>query len=108
MARTQILQAMTNHVGASLSDCAKLYDESESRLARLLSGEGYTDDDARTWLSGVLANQRSCMDGLGEKGYFVEADHHVVAKNLTALVGEALDLFGKSRDKRKGKWLIIC
>jgi pectinesterase len=76
-----------NHVGMSFSDCAKLYNESESRLARLLSGDNYTHDDAHTWLSGVLANHRSCVNGLGEKG-FVEA--HEVGKNLTSLLSEAL------------------
>uniref|UniRef100_A0A2N9IJ67 Pectinesterase n=1 Tax=Fagus sylvatica TaxID=28930 RepID=A0A2N9IJ67_FAGSY len=89
-----------NHVGMSLSDCAKLYNESESRLARLLSDENYTHDDAHTWLSGVLANHRSCVDGLGEKG-FVEA--HEVGKNLTSLLSEALALYGKSMGKGKGK-----
>ena len=89
-----------NHVGMSLSDCAKLYNESESRLARLLSDDNYTHDDAHTWLSGVLANHRSCVDGLGEKG-FVEA--HEVGKNLTSLLSEALALYGKSMGKGKGK-----
>ena len=119
MAHTQVLQARNwaqafvalhkssqdwnNHVGMSLSDCAKLYDESESRLARLFCDESYTHDDARTWLSGVLANHRSCLDGLGEKGF---AEAHEVVKNLTMLLRETLALHGKSLGKTKGKWYI--
>lgn len=113
-AQTQVLQARnwvqaslilhgSNHdwkVHASLGDCDKLYDESKYWLARLLSGESYTRDDALAWLSGVLANHRSCLDGLGEKGY-VEA--HVMAKNLTKILSEALALYGKGVTKRRGK-----
>ncbi|KAG6628639.1 hypothetical protein CIPAW_14G027100, partial [Carya illinoinensis] len=72
-----------NHVrGGSFNDCARLYDESESLLSRLLPDHDeshYTEDDARTWLSGVLANHRSCLDGL---------DHHEkAAKNLLKMGG---------------------
>ncbi|KAG7946228.1 hypothetical protein I3843_14G029000 [Carya illinoinensis] len=89
-----------NHVrGGSFNDCARLYDESESLLSRLLPDHDeshYTEDDARTWLSGVLANHRSCLDGLDhheKAGFIDQADHHdhVVAKNLTTLlISEAL------------------
>ncbi|KAG2669333.1 hypothetical protein I3760_14G029700 [Carya illinoinensis] len=84
-----------NHVrGGSFNDCARLYDESESLLSRLLPDHDeshYTEDDARTWLSGVLANHRSCLDGLDhheKAGFIDQADHHdhVVAKNLTTLL----------------------
>ncbi|KAL0007849.1 hypothetical protein SO802_009351 [Lithocarpus litseifolius] len=90
-------QDWNNHVGTSLSDCAKFYDESESRLSRLLSDESYTHDDARTWLSGVMANHRSCLDGLGDQKGFAEA--HEVVKNLTMILSEALGLYGKSVGK---------
>ncbi|KAF3440008.1 hypothetical protein FNV43_RR18286 [Rhamnella rubrinervis] len=81
----------SSSIGVALTDCAMLFDESEPRLTRLLSGENDTGDDARTWLSGVLANHRTCLDGLGEKG-FVEP--HLASINLTTLVGQALALYG--------------
>lgn len=109
MAQTQVLLSKNfwvqaswkKHViGGSFSDCVRLYDESESLLARLLISDDqsqyYTQDDARTWLSGVLANHRSCLDGLKghdlEKGFVDEADHHdhLVEENLTTLLSEAL------------------
>ncbi|KAG6677492.1 hypothetical protein I3842_14G030000 [Carya illinoinensis] len=72
-----------NHVrGGSFNDCARLYDESESLLSRLLPDHDeshYTEDDARTWLSGVLANHRSCLDGLDhheKAGFIDQAEHH--------------------------------
>lgn len=75
-----------------------------------------TEDDARTWLSGVLANHRSCLDGLDhheKAGFIDQADHHdhVVAKNLTTLlISEALaKLYVISQSictgRTGGKWL---
>ncbi|XP_015869594.4 probable pectinesterase/pectinesterase inhibitor 36 [Ziziphus jujuba] len=111
ISRNMVLQSMslrrlvhtteTSSIGVALRDCTKLYDESEPRLARLISGENYTGDDARTWLSGVLANHRSCLDGLAEKG-FGEAHLHFAARNLTTLLGQALALYGK-RINGRGK-----
>ena len=69
----------------------------------LISGDGnYTGEDARTWLSGVLANHRTCWEGLEEKGIVKNtsssgADHYrAVAQNLTMVLGEALAFYGKS------------
>ncbi|XP_027335390.1 probable pectinesterase/pectinesterase inhibitor 36 [Abrus precatorius] len=81
-----------------LRDCAKLYEESESRLSHMMSEESsYTKEDALTWVSAVMTNHRACLDGLQEKGY-VEADH-VLDRNLTMLLGEALVLYSKSKGK---------
>ncbi|GKV12897.1 hypothetical protein SLEP1_g23982 [Rubroshorea leprosula] len=82
------------------SDCAKLYNESEYRLSLLLSGEGYNIDDARTWLSAVLANHRTCLDGLNEKG-FVRANN-AVSHNLTVFLSEALALYRKGKGTKQG------
>lgn len=111
MVQTQVVQARhwvqssarldgLEGVGVALSDCDKLYGESESRLAQLLANENHTRDDARTWLSSVLANHRTCLDALGEKG-FVEI--HAVAQNLTFWPREALAFYGKGRGTKKGK-----
>lgn len=106
MARTKVVQSRNlakasmslfglhktmHYHGMGLADCVKLYDESESRLSVLLSSRGYTVDDARTWLSGVLANHRSCSEGLGQKGFGIQ--EHGQGRNLTSLVSEALALY---------------
>ncbi|GLT51946.1 hypothetical protein SLA2020_253170 [Shorea laevis] len=84
----------------ALSDCAKLYNESEYRLSFLLSGEGYNIDDTRTWLSAVLTNHRTCFDGLNEKG-FVRANN-AVSHNLTVFLSEALALYRKGKGTKQG------
>ncbi|XP_038708600.1 probable pectinesterase/pectinesterase inhibitor 36 [Tripterygium wilfordii] len=76
-------------VGVALSDCARFYDENEYMLGTLLGGGDYTSDDARTWLSGVLTNHRTCLDGLDDRGFDQRFEG---AKNLTVLLGEALAL----------------
>ncbi|KAK6240011.1 hypothetical protein QUC31_005480 [Theobroma cacao] len=53
-----------------------------------------TLDDARTWLSGVPANHRTCLEGLGERGVVIQ-DHAEAHQNLTTLLSEALALYGK-------------
>ncbi|GAV78660.1 Pectinesterase domain-containing protein/PMEI domain-containing protein, partial [Cephalotus follicularis] len=91
---------MKNRIdGVALIDCAKLYNDSEYLLGFLLSNESYTQDDSLTWLSGVLANHRTCLDGLNEKGN-VEA--HAGAQNLTFLISEAMALYEKGRGIRIG------
>ncbi|KAJ4829979.1 putative pectinesterase/pectinesterase inhibitor 36 [Turnera subulata] len=92
-----------NELGVALRDCGKLYEESEYRIEELLLNANHTsardDDDARTWLSGVLANHRTCLDGLKEKGLSIETPG--VAQNLTGLLGEALALYGRGRGTRR-------
>ncbi|KAL5796381.1 hypothetical protein ACOSQ2_001201 [Xanthoceras sorbifolium] len=79
----------------ALRECAGLYEMSESRLAELLvGGDNYTVDDARAWLSGVLAYHSACLDGLEETGF---DKSHAGAQNLSVLVGEALSLYAKHR-----------
>ncbi|KAJ4827626.1 hypothetical protein Tsubulata_008242 [Turnera subulata] len=55
-------------LGVALMDCGKLYEET---------------------------NHRTCLDGLKEKGLSIETPG--VAQNLTALLGEALALYGRGR-----------
>ncbi|KAL6322515.1 hypothetical protein AAG906_009817 [Vitis piasezkii] len=84
----------SGYVGEALGDCVKLYEESESRLTRLLSGETRNCDDARTWLSSALASHRTCLDGLEGKG-MAEAP---MARNLTVWLSEALALYAKYKE----------
>ncbi|OMP00612.1 Pectinesterase, catalytic [Corchorus olitorius] len=114
MARTMVLQSRNSakasvtlqglehstlnyHGMGHLSDCVKLYDDSEYRLSLLLYNEGgYTIDDARTWLSGVMTNHRTCLEGLGENGFGIQ--DYAEAQNLTALLSQALALCGNGND----------
>lgn len=82
----------------ALKDCAKLYEESESRLSHMMSAECYTKEDALTWVSGLMTNHRTCLDGLQEKGH-VEAQ--VMETNLTVLLKQALVLYSKNKGKGK-------
>lgn len=79
-----------------LSDCEKLYDESEARLSTLVvAHENFTVEDVRTWLSGVLANHHTCLDGLDEsrQGH----DETLVHRKVTFVLREALAFYKKSR-----------
>ncbi|KAK1303778.1 Pectinesterase 2.2 [Acorus calamus] len=49
---------------AALADCSFLMDLSLDRLAAASSAVETSVTDARTWLSAVLANHVTCMDGL--------------------------------------------
>lgn len=80
----------------ALKLCDRLYEGSESRLSRLAVYGGVNlnnsvdfYDDARTWLSGSLANHRACLDGLKEVG-FDNVDLGVW--NLSVVVGHVLSL----------------
>ena len=89
----------SGYVGDALTDCAMLYEESESRLTRFLSGPDRSRDDARAWLSSALTSHRTCLDGLDGKG-IIEAP-----PNLTAWLSEALTLYAKyepDMDEEKG------
>ncbi|KDP28779.1 hypothetical protein JCGZ_14550 [Jatropha curcas] len=95
---TQTLQDDdSNHVSVPFNDCVKLYSESEFRLSQLLASENYTRDDTRTWLSGVLANHKTCLNGLNEKGFL---QTQPITRNLTFWLNEALAFYRKGRGKR--------
>ncbi|OAY49332.1 hypothetical protein MANES_05G047600v8 [Manihot esculenta] len=112
MAQTQILQIRKwvqsmgdelsrplNHAGMAFSDCVKLYSESEFRLSQLLLNENETHDDTRMWLSGVLTNHRTCLNGLNEKGF---DEIQLVTHNLTFWLNKALALQTQGSSIRKG------
>lgn len=98
----------SSSLAVALKDCAKLYEESEHRLNQLISEPGEEDNDndddgmrVITWVSGVMTNHRTCLDGLQEKGYYkdVEAEGGL-QKNLTLSLKEALQLFVKNKQHR--------
>jgi len=86
----------------ALRDCSKLYEESECRLSHMMSQNStYTREDALTWISAVMTNHRTCLDGLQEKGY-VEAQ--ILERNLTMSLKQALMLYSRNRVIAKGKY----
>lgn len=91
-------------VNVALRDCVKLYEDSERRLRHMVMNKSnYNKEDAMTWVSAVMTNHRTCLDGLEQKGYVVEEAHEDFGKNLTFLLKEALQLYAnKKKDKRKG------
>ncbi|KAK4267781.1 hypothetical protein QN277_024516 [Acacia crassicarpa] len=98
------LSSPATAAGVALGDCAKLYEESEQRMNELVSKAG--DDGVSWWVSSVMSNHRTCLDGLKEKGYDVEADEGGLHKNLTSSLQEALHLLvmkNKQRVKAKPK-----
>lgn len=120
MAKTQVSQAM-NWVDNSmklhglesmsislnqtsvlaLRDCAKLYEESEFMLNNMMvEKSSYTKEDALIWVSAMMTNHKTCLDGLEEKGY-VQANQ-VLDRNLTSLLGQTLVLYSNNKIKVKG------
>ncbi|KAK7390147.1 hypothetical protein VNO78_25446 [Psophocarpus tetragonolobus] len=81
----------------ALRDCAKLYEESESRLSHMMSEESiYSKEDALTWISAVMTNHRTCLDGLKQEGY---AKDQIFDRNLTMVLKQALVLYSKNKGK---------
>uniref|UniRef100_A0A803LI85 Pectinesterase n=1 Tax=Chenopodium quinoa TaxID=63459 RepID=A0A803LI85_CHEQI len=87
----------------AMIDCAKLYDQAEPGLDRLVERDGkYSHDDALAWLSGAITSHRTCLDGLKEKG--VRQELHPISQNLTTLLHEALAFHAKKqRFQRRSK-----
>ncbi|EOA25868.1 hypothetical protein CARUB_v10019247mg [Capsella rubella] len=78
-----------------LSECEKLYGEGEARLSKLVvAHENFTVEDVRTWLSGVLANHHTCLDGLAQER---QGHKPLVHSNVTLVLREALAFYKKSR-----------
>ncbi|RZC54010.1 hypothetical protein C5167_012870 [Papaver somniferum] len=96
-------------LSVALSDCIKLYEDSEFRLRRL-SGKYGNNDDARTWLSGALTSHRTCLDGLQHyhemniSHKLVQSDPESVTshQNLTSLLSRALALYALRNAKKNG------
>ncbi|MED6172835.1 hypothetical protein PIB30_053632 [Stylosanthes scabra] len=94
----------------ALRDCAKLYEESEYRLFYMMNSMMnssyyyYDNDDALTWVSAVMTNHKTCLDGVKEKGYVgVDDDEVLQSGNLTMLLDKALDFYAKRKGKAKAK-----
>ncbi|KAL1219221.1 putative pectinesterase/pectinesterase inhibitor 36 [Cardamine amara subsp. amara] len=92
-------EVASGYYNMGLSDCEKLYDESEARLSKLIvAHENFTVEDVRTWLSGALANHHTCLDGL----VHLRQDHTPMAhSNVTFVLREALALYKKPRAHMK-------
>uniref|UniRef100_A0A0D9V6M0 Pectinesterase n=1 Tax=Leersia perrieri TaxID=77586 RepID=A0A0D9V6M0_9ORYZ len=51
---------------AALEDCVQLMDLARDRLADAAAAAGGARDDARTWISAVLTDHVTCLDGLDD------------------------------------------
>ncbi|CAN0921450.1 Probable pectinesterase/pectinesterase inhibitor 36 [Linum grandiflorum] len=80
-------------VTGALSDCVKLYSETESMLEPLVTSDQLVKDDALTWLSAALANHRSCMDGLSQRSGSHNHRFAIVDQKLTSSIRKALALY---------------
>lgn len=101
-----MVSSLNQTSGLALRDCAKLYDESEFRLRDMMVGKrGYSKDDALIWVSALMTNHRTCLDGLKEKGY--DGDNHVLDRNLTSLLGQMLVLYSNNKVKGRGNKLLL-
>ena len=70
------IDSSNNVVWLAVRDCDQLYDEGQTRLSGMVSGESsYNVDDALAWLGGVLADFLKWSDQIGES-------HCGVAKNF--------------------------
>ncbi|KAI5647390.1 hypothetical protein M9H77_33395 [Catharanthus roseus] len=82
-----------------LGDCLKVYGDCEPKVEKLVFGKDYSYDDEVAWINGVMANHRSCLDGLEEMG-MVFYDHEKVIGNLTFLLDDALVSLKKQRNRK--------
>lgn len=93
-----------NNVVVALRDCAKLYSESDMRLARMMmfmkDGYTYTRDDELIWVSAIYANHGTCLDGLKESGF--DRGYEAIV-NLTTSLTNTLTLCIKKGPKEKEK-----
>lgn len=88
----------------AVSDCLDLLDLSSDELGWTLSASqnpngkhnstGNMSSDLRTWLSGALINQETCIDGFDGTGSFVK---NVVAGSLDQVTSLVKDILGKVR-----------
>lgn len=88
----------------AVSDCLDLLDLSSDELGWTLSASqnpngkdnstGNLSSDLRTWLSGALINQETCIDGFDGTGSIVK---NVVAGSLNQVTSLVSDILGKVR-----------
>ncbi|CAN1188799.1 Probable pectinesterase/pectinesterase inhibitor 36 [Linum perenne] len=73
----------------ALSDCVKLYKETEWMLEPLANVHDHDHDDAVTWLSAALSNHMSCIDGLSLTSHIAVNNR----QNLTTSIRNSLALY---------------
>ncbi|KAL5227282.1 hypothetical protein ABZP36_015547 [Zizania latifolia] len=81
---------------AALEDCVQLMGLARDRLA---DSAGASDDDARTWLSAVLTDHVTCLDGLGDGPLRDSVGAHLEPlKSLASASLAVLNAGGGARD----------
>lgn len=84
----------------ALTDCLKLYENSESLLTSILSSNAsFTLEDASAWLSSAWTSHRTCLDGLKQNQATAALDESMFPgahrRNLTFLLQDALASLSK-------------
>ncbi|XP_010524121.1 PREDICTED: probable pectinesterase/pectinesterase inhibitor 35 [Tarenaya hassleriana] len=91
------------HVVDPANDCLELLDDTLDMLSRITAeGNRHSDeDDVHTWLSAALTNQETCKQSLQEnsKVHDHDATMDFVARNLSNLLTNSLDLFVSSKSE---------
>lgn len=93
-------RSLSSFKEVALTDCLKLYENSESLLTSILSSNAsFTLEDASAWLSSAWTSHHSCLDGLKQNQVTAALDelifpgaHH---RNLTFLLQDALASLSK-------------
>ncbi|KAL1189763.1 putative pectinesterase/pectinesterase inhibitor 35 [Cardamine amara subsp. amara] len=91
-------------------DCLELLDDTIDMLSRIvvIEHKDHVDDDVHTWLSAALTNQETCKQCLSEKSSFnkdgITMDS--IARNLTGLLTNSLDMFVSDMRKRSSSSVI--
>lgn len=91
-----------------VNDCRELLDDTIDMLSRIvvIKQKDHFNDDVHTWLSAALTNQETCKQSLTEKSSFNRITMDSVARNLTGLLTNSLDMFVSDKRKRSSSSVI--
>ncbi|EOA26918.1 hypothetical protein CARUB_v10023013mg [Capsella rubella] len=92
-------RTLQTHTVDPIHDCLELLDDTLDMLSRIHADND--DEDVHTWLSAALTNQDTCEQSLQEKSnsYKHGPAMDFVARNLTGLLTNSLDLFVSVKSK---------
>ncbi|EFH56278.1 pectinesterase family protein [Arabidopsis lyrata subsp. lyrata] len=94
-------RTVQTHTFDPVHDCLELLDDTLDMLSRIHADND--EEDVHTWLSAALTNQDTCEQSLQEKSksYKHGLAMDFVARNLTGLLTNSLDLFVSVKSKHR-------
>lgn len=94
-------RTVQTHTVDPVHDCLELLDDTLDMLSRIHADND--EEDVHTWLSAALTNQDTCEQSLQEKSksYKHGLAMDFVARNLTGLLTNSLDLFVSVKSKHR-------